>query len=655
MDTETDSGAPTEEELEQDLLRKLNEERAKAEKAPLPKGFLDQLQKESPDTYQDLMSLDLNNAEQTQAALENIDEWLQDFAYRRVETPIRGVFPDAQFDWDDKNRMRVVLQPYKTIQDLTLVKSPGGAWLLDGDGRCTYENSEAGLSNALRDAKQMVQVIDEDWDFWNNPETVAIEPEYRNNPYQAQLNVVALAKAGEFDQGLTYSSIEAAEGIARLLNSRFNERQSQLQVEAIQNKPVTLAQIEAGYSGAGVYLYDNKEGYFKGRWKNGAIHDGMLIYGGARFDFTPDDEGVVFGFNKEHQRVKVSIEPKTMKIHVEVRSQFTSEEDFLKTDVYLKAPDGSPLLDEDGNIVFKPRYEWLYLDDPEDYSVYKAGAAGEEELDEGTSEPSGDKGQAVASAAEAAPKAPKMDYRKDARENPEKYYTKTSGSTNDNGVLTFTPANRVAELAIHIEDLFDKETDKASLVLTKDGDAYEYKADGPKGPSWYDEDDNRLLIYKDDKVQYDRMKKEAPPLVTTTEPAEPAPREAVPQTVEAAAEDPEAAKKKARELAVTFNTLIQQAEGLSATLDFEKKTRETHPEDWKKVDTLYQVAQKVHDDPGFNLTLVPQETDADRHLVASVEARAAQLPQRFAMLGIPETDTESRLADAGADTSVTNG
>lgn len=129
-------------------------------------------------------------------------------------------------------------------------------------------------------------------------------------------------------------------------------------------------------------------------------------------------------------------------------------------------------------------------------------------------------------ASERAPEqAPEVsvDYRKDAREHPEKYYAKGTDSTDNNGILTFTPGSRAAELAIHIEDLFDKETDKASLILTKGNQEYTYKEGNAKGASWYDTNGNRLLIYDKDKIQYDRL--------TTPEPAAMAQKSAKPAAV----------------------------------------------------------------------------------------------------------------------------
>lgn len=200
---------------------------------------------------------------------------------------------------------------------------------------------------------------------------------------------------------------------------------------------------------------------------------------------------------------------------------FMSWDDFQKSEAFNpnQTPDKMP--EEAGYVSpLKDGYTWVSGEDDDNYAFEKA--------DEPTAAADPEQSPAI----EAASEAP-LDYRADARANPEKYLTESASDTS-----TFTPPNRKAEMAIRIEDLYDKNPEKPNLASTRyPGLTFAYGS-GKDGNSWYDVagTGKRLAILSGDR--FTEMKEEPAPVVAVAEPVAPvAPVEAPvePETTETVA------------------------------------------------------------------------------------------------------------------------
>ena len=237
----------------------------------------------------------------------------------------------------------------------------------------------------------------------------------------------------------------------------------------------------------------------------------------------------------------------------------------------------------------------------------------------------------------AAPEA-RVDYMVDAREHPEKYLTESTGDTS-----VFKAPNRKAELAIRIEDLYGKDTEKPDLTSSRyPGLTFKYGS-GADGNSWYDlaGSGKRLAILNGDTLKEVKVE---PALVAAAPEAPVVPgTEVVEAPVESPVAAPEVAQMSApdlKALAVQLSNdqkFVQNKEDEIARLEKKKKGWFSNPEKIageitsirkdievfsKKVDRQKETLLAQKDNPAYK-AVVADHISEDVRLALNLPGEAA--------------------------------
>lgn len=332
--------------MEQQALVDLRTETEK----DLPKDFMDYLQVQDPPLYEELMEATAQRRWSTDEALKQVTDWMDDYLQDQIEGPIEAAFPQAEFDVDG-GEVNAVLCTYEKISSLTLTKTPDGPWLLDGSRVCVYED----LASALKDAKIIESAISRDLPAWNDP--TLIKEADRKTPYSSDDSPYVFF-AGQ-DKSAAVQVDGSPDRIAELLNGRYNEYRTRVAVDLIRNKELTLDEIAAGYTGAGVYKGKDNEGrdfVIQGRWKEGAVYDGQVNYAGhPPFKIEkPQDRNILqrtYFTTENGERWGIYIMPKTMEPRFWKSPSWMTEDEFKASPAWLKERE------------LQPGYDW---DDPLD-------------------------------------------------------------------------------------------------------------------------------------------------------------------------------------------------------------------------------------------------------------------------------------------------